>query len=178
MWLALILFTITVLGLMRSVLIVLGLYKDPILWTFEQYGPDERLPLPVVTLMAWAGAMCIALGLWTALFVPVPFPLINVGVLLLVAAGACFNYYQHIWKWYYRVIPYPRWHHELLDRTTRYERRRIAYMWLHLPARLHLLYNSSDRAFMIWADFVIIGTIREEDAETFDEGFYAGYWRR
>jgi hypothetical protein len=168
------LFAVTAVGLGRSALIVIGLYKDPILWTFEQYGPDERLPLPLVTLAAWIGALLIILGFWTSFYVPVPFPLISAGVATMVLAGACFYYYSVIWKAYYRVISFPRWHHELLERTSRYERRRIAYMWLHLPWRLRLIYNSSDPAFFNWADFVIIGTIREEESEVYDEHFYAG----
>jgi len=168
------LFVVTMVGLGRSALIVMGLYKDPILWSFEQYGPVERLPLPLVTLAAWAGAFLVALGLWTSLYVPVPFPLVTGGTALMVIAGTCFYYHSVIWKAYYRIVPFPRWHHELLSRTTRYERRRIAYMWLHLPWRLRLIYNSSDSAFFNWADFVIMGTIREEESEVYDERFYAG----
>jgi hypothetical protein len=178
MWIPVALFIVTVLGLGRSALVLIGLYKDPILWTFEQYGPDERLPLPLVTVAAWLGGFLIAIGLWISLYIRVKFPLTEAGVVILLLAGTCYYYYSFIWKWYYRVIPYPRWHHELLGRTTRYERRRIAYMWLHLPWRLRLMYNSSDKNFFVWADFVIMGTIREEDVETFDEGFYAGYWNR
>jgi hypothetical protein len=47
---------------------------------------------------------------------------------------------------------------ELVGRTTRAERRRLAYMWLRLPAKLRLIYNSNDRAFMEWADMVILST--------------------
>jgi hypothetical protein len=174
MWIILFLMVITVIGLGRSALIVFGLYKDPILCSFEQYGPDERLPLPMATLLGWVGALVVVMGLWTSTYFPVPIPLVTFGIGLMVAAGLCFYAYSNIYKWYYRVIGLPRWHHDLLSRTTRYERRRIAYMWLHLPWRLRLLYNSSDSSFLLWADFVIMGTIREEEADLFDEHFYAG----
>jgi hypothetical protein len=164
----------TVVGMGRSALIFLGLYKDPILWTFEQYGPDERLPLPLITLLLWIGAFVVFIGFWISTYLPLPFPLVTLGMGLVVLALLCLYYYSVIWKGYYRLVRLPRWHHELLERTTRYERRRIAYMWLHLPWRLRLLYNSSDQAFLIWADFVIMGTIREEESDIFDEHFYAG----
>lgn len=164
----------TVVGMGRSALIFLGLYKDPILWSFEQYGPDERLPLPLITLLMWIGAFIVCIGIWIATYLPLPFPLVSLGLGLIVFALICLYYYSVIWKGYYRLVRLPRWHHDLLERTTRYERRRIAYMWLHLPWRLRLLYNSSDQAFLIWADFVIMGTIREEESDIFDEHFYAG----
>jgi hypothetical protein len=174
MIIAMLLFVFTVVGLLRSGLIVMGLYKNPILASFEQYGPQEYLPLPLLTLLIWTGGFLIAVGIWVSLYVPVPMPLVTLGIILAAIAGGFHYNYAMVWKWYYRVIRLPRWHHELLERTTRYERRRIAYMWLHLPLRLRLLYNSSDQAFFIWADFVIMGTIREEETEVFDEHFYAG----
>jgi len=174
MWILFLLLLFTIIGMGRSALIVIGLYKDPILWSFEQYGPNERLPLPFVTLLAWIGGFVFMIGLWTSTYLPIPFPLVGLGFGAITLAAACFYYYTTIWKSYYRFIHLPRWHHELLERTSRYERRRIAYMWLHLPWRLRLLYNSSDQSFFIWADFVIMGTIREEETDLFDEHFYAG----
>ena len=52
----------------------------------------------------------------------------------------------------------------------------LAYMWLHLPLRAQLSYNSSDTMFMVWADFVIMGTIREEELNVREEErFYTGH---
>ncbi len=61
----------------------------------------------------------------------------------------------------------PHWYVELRERTTREERRRIAYMWLCLPRSTRLHYNGSDRNFQIWADQVILATISQtvEDQE-------------
>ena len=164
----------TIVGMGRSALIFLGLYKDPILWSFEQYGPDEHLPLPLITLLMWIGAFVVLVWFWTSTYVRLPVSFISLGVGLFILSLIGTYYYSAIWKGYYRFVRLPRWHHDLLERTTRYERRRIAYMWLHLPWRLRLLYNSSDQAFLIWADFVIMGTIREEESDIFDEHFYAG----
>jgi hypothetical protein len=167
-------FVITLLGLSRSILIILGFYKDPILHSFEQYGPNERLPLPLFTLLLWAGAFTITFSVWSSAAFGVNFPMAGLGAALIVAGISGMYWYSTVSRWYYRVFPYPRWHHELLSRTTRYERRRIAYMWLHLPFRLRLTYNSSDTSFYLWADFVIMGTIRDEETELYDEAFYAG----
>jgi hypothetical protein len=167
-------FVVTLLGLSRSILIILGFYKDPILHSFEQYGPNERLPLPLITLLLWAGAFTITFSVWSSAAFGVNFPMAGLGAALIVAGISGMYWYPTVSKWYYRVFPYPRWHQELLSRTTRYERRRIAYMWLHLPFRLRLTYNSSDTSFFLWADFVIMGTIRDEESELYDEAFYAG----
>ena len=55
-------------------------------------------------------------------------------------------------------MAWPRWIHELREYTTRDERRRIAYNWLRLPLRTRLHYNSDDRAFMLWADLLVLST--------------------
>lgn len=174
MLIMLILFIISLVGLMRSVLIVLGMYKEPILYSFEQYGPEERLPMPLLTLTVWAGAFITTVSVWSSVAFGVTLPLAGLGILLMIAGGVGLYYYDAVAPWYYKIVPFPRWHRELLDRTTRYERRRIAYMWLYLSRRLRLTYNSNDSAFFNWADFVIMGTIREEEGELYDEGFYMG----
>ena len=77
MWLILFFLVITVIGLGRSALIVFGLYKDPILWSFQQYGPDERLPLPMATLLIWVGALVVVMGFWVSTYFPIPIPLVR-----------------------------------------------------------------------------------------------------
>lgn len=170
----LILFSITLVGLGRSMLIMLGLYKEPILYSFEQYGPSEQLPLPLLTLLIWAGAFIVTFSIWSSSAFGVAFPMGGLGLFLMGVGGYGYYHAATISKYYYKVIPYPRWHHDLLERTTRYERRRIAFMWLYLPRGLRLTFNSSDSAFFNWSDFVIMGTIREEESELYDEGFYMG----
>ncbi len=170
----LLVFMVTLFGLGRSMLILLGLYKEPILHSFEQYGPRERLPMPLMTLLIWAGAFIVTFGVWTAATFGLAFPLTGLGAFFVVVGVAGHYYYDTVQPWYYRVIPYPHWHHNLLARTDRYERRRIAYMWLHLPFRLRLTYGSSDAAFTTWVDFVIMGMTRDEETDIYNEAFYTG----
>jgi hypothetical protein len=75
--------------------------------------------------------------------------------------GAYFSYrYPHLTGQKHGLfLNHPRWLFELGERTSRLERRRIAYMWLRLPLRLRLIYNSNDRAFLEWADMVILSTL-------------------
>jgi len=93
-------------------------------------------------------------------------------VFLIFLVGASYTYPQISKKINLKLMRFPRWYHELRERTTRYERRRIGYMWLHLPLRARLTYNSSDSLFLLWADFVIMGTIREEEPNPRDEEFF------
>ncbi len=170
---------VSVFGFLRALLILFGVYKEPILWQFQQYGPREVLYLPGLPLLIWGGAFVFLMGFWAAAQTSLSFSLSFLGVLTLFAGLLSYNYYEHVESLHFKLLPYPRWYHELRDRTSRYERRRIAYMWLHLPARLRLTLNSSDRLFALWADFVIMGTIREEEetaASTAESAFYWRYW--
>jgi hypothetical protein len=110
--------------------------------------------------------------MWAAPISRLSFLLTFLGLSAGLLAGACYNNYPVAEKYHFMFLPYPRWYHELRERTTRYERRRIGFMWLHLPARARLSYNSSDRWFFIWADFIIMGTIREEELNPRDEEFF------
>jgi hypothetical protein len=162
----LIIFTVVgVFFLLRSILILIGLYKDPILRLFEDYGPEEKLYLPALPILAWGSVVIFAGGLWASRFTGLSFSLSCLGVIMLVTVGLGYNNYETAQKLHFTLLKYPRWYHDLRERTSRYERRRIAYMWLHLPARLRLTYNSSDKLFFTWADFVILGTVREEEPD-------------
>ena len=166
---------ISIFFLLRSFLIFFGLLKDPILRSFEEYGPEEKLYLPALPLMVWSGALLLLVGLWVAAYPGFAYTLNGVGIILLIAAGLAYNNYDRATYYHSILIRLPRWEHELRQNTTRYERRRIAFMWLYLPRRLRLTYNSSDKLFFLWADFVIMGTVREDEPNTKDEGiYYAG----
>ena len=39
-------------------------------------------------------------------------------------------------------LRFPSWYREIVDHTTREERRKLSYMWLSLPLRTRLLYNA------------------------------------
>jgi len=163
---------ISIFFLIRSALIMFGYLKEPILRTFEEYGPQEKLYLPLLPILAWSSAVALAASLWATRFPNLSFTLSILGVLLLLAAGLGYNNREWLEKYHFKLLKLPTWYHELRDRTTRYERRRIAYMWLHLPFRARLTYNSSNRLFFIWADFIIMGTVREEEPTGDDEPYF------
>jgi hypothetical protein len=163
MFILIIVTIVSFMMLVRSMLILMGVYKTPVIHSFEEYGPEEKPFLPGITALLWSGIVIFSASLWATRLSSLSFTLSTLGVLMLIAAGAGYNYSEKTAKYHWKILRFPRWYCELVDRTTRYERRRIAYMWLTLPKRLRLTYNSSDLLFFIWADFVIMGTIREEE---------------
>jgi len=154
---------VSIAFLLRIGLILVGLLKGPILRTFEKYGDDETVYYPLPSLLLWGGILVLSastiLGQQLAIFMPSW--LIGVGMI-----GAGYLAYTHpeIPRSFPQIFMiYPRWYYELRERTSRYERRRLAYMWLWLPPRLRLIYDGSDTAFNQWADLVILATMRYED---------------
>lgn len=145
-------FLITLFFLARSVMIILGRLKGPILQGFEKYGDDEQPYQPMVSVMAWGGATLLTTSeLLGSSFciVPLVFLIWAVAYLMYVSPEKA----NHFPALFFR---YPRWLYELLEYTSRYERRRLAYMWLRLPRRTRAAYNSDDNAFREWADLVIL----------------------
>lgn len=156
---------------LRIGLIMTGMLKGPVLRTFEKYGGDEELYYPLPALLLWSGVMLISLTALLAesarIFLPTGLP----GLLLLMLAFLARNHPEFAREYPNIFLHYPRWYHQLRDRTSRYERRRLSYMWLWLPRRLRLIYNGSDRAFNQWADLVIMASMRydEEDPSLWRE---------
>ncbi len=168
--------TIGIIFLIRAMLILIGLYKTPILRRFEDYGPEEKPYLPILAVMLWSGVLTMTAATWAGGLVGgIPVTLNLLGVLVLMVTGLGYNYADRLAKYHWRILKLPHWYYELIVRTNRFERRRIGYMWLHLPLKLRLTYNSSDKQFFVWADFVIMGSIREEELKPGDEEFlYTG----
>lgn len=147
------------LYLIRQVLIVSGLLKGPLLHLFEQYGDDEPVYYPLPGVFASLGVFLLAFGFLVYPIVPAPFLPAGPAVLAFAAAYAA-HYYRDVAYRYPEISQaYPRWLHRLREYTTREERRRIAYRWLTLSWRTRLLYNSSDKAFLLWADLVVMATV-------------------
>ncbi len=166
----------SIVFLVRSTLILVGYLKEPILHTFSEYGPREKLYMPAQPLLAWSGALSVCAGMWAARYESLSSTLIILGILAEIVVALGYTYGEQAEKIHLKLLKYPIWYHDLRERTTRYERRRIGYMWLTLPLRARLSYNSSDRMFMIWADFVIMGTVREEEMNPREEEhFYTGH---
>ena len=158
---------ISLIFLLRIGLILMGLLKGPILQTFEKYGDQETVYYPLPSILLWMGILLISLTVYFAQATTITLPTGLPGVLLIIGSYLAYTN-PHIARQYPQIFMiYPRWYYQLRDRTSRYERRRLAYMWLWLPQRLRLIYNASDRAFNQWADLVIMASMRydEEDPE-------------
>lgn len=156
---------VCIIFIARSALIMIGYLKSPVIHTFERYGETETLYMPLVPLLFWSGLLAATVGTWSPAYLQISFPLVGLGFLSMVFAVFSYQSYEFTVKWHYRFLRLPRWYHELRERTTRYERRRIAYAWLRMPWRAQLIYNSDDRAFFIWADYIIMGTTMDEEDE-------------
>lgn len=176
MWLTFIPIGICLVLLMRTVLILSGFLKGPILHSFEKYGDSETVYYALPPLLLWSGLLVLSVGPWVAPALRSWSPIVLLGLPLLVAAYYAYTEPRLALHYPQIFLSYPRWYYELRERTTRYERRRLAYMWLALPAGLRLAYNGSDRAFNQWADLVIMATMTyEEDAELWRDLSSSGY---
>jgi len=137
---------------LRACLVTLGFYKEPILTAFQQYG-DEVGFSPLFESLAWGGVLAYLLFVVLA---PSSF-LVLIGVF-------CFVMFVML---YWRIrdsvmrhpqvfLRFPNWYREIVDHTTREERRKLAYMWLALPLRTRLLYNAQHEEFRKWVELVVL----------------------
>lgn len=145
--------------IVRHVLIFAGFLKAPLLKQFERYGDDEPFYYPIPGILTALAGFVLAFGNLVAPIISAPFLSNGPALLVLVAAYLTWRYRDVAQRHPSILQAYPRWLVRLRDYTTREERRRIAYRWLLLPWRTRLLYNSSDSAFLLWADFVVLATI-------------------
>lgn len=152
MLLYILMIVVCVVMTLRAFLIVVGMYKDPILASFEHYG-DERVFSPTLTLLIWTG---FSVYLFTFLILE-PGLVLFTGALALVAG---FSFRESIARFVKRrqqlSRSLPVWYAQLVERTDRHERRRIAYLWLRLPARTRLLYNAHNGLFHHWMEQVLL----------------------
>ncbi len=148
---------LAVLGLaLRSFLIVVGAYKDPVLASFENYGA-EIIYSPLLGLVAW-----VSLFLYLSLFWFIPAEIVmGFGFLLLIPVGWFREKIREMVLQHHQWFRFlPRWYYELVLRTDREERRRIAYLWLYLPLRTRMLYNAHNDLFMQWVEQVLMTIAR------------------
>lgn len=160
----------------RLVLILMGVLKDPILRVSQRYAVGDDLYYPLPWLLLWVGLFLFSGGLLLAAM-RVTLPIYLLGFVLMLLAYGAYEHPQIANDYPTLLLSYPRWYYDLRARTTREERRRIAYMWLWLPRGLRLYYNSHDPAFNQWADLIILSTIMQ----TVDEGVekdttYGGFY--
>jgi len=137
----------------RSLLIVLGWYKDPILRQFEQYGEEELMHSPLLALLMWAALLFVfALVMFFGMmYLLLPVFVLSIPIVYL---------YPSLKGWVRQhpqiFMAYPRWYGHLVRMTEREERRRLAYLWLRLPLRTRVVYNASDEYFAQWRDLVLM----------------------
>ena len=172
MLLAFILLTASIVYMLLLMLIVVGFYKDPVLHHFERYAElDDSFNLVPAALLGF-GLIAIFGGVLFTSAVAPAYPPVLLGALLIFLAWITNGHREWMNTYPSIFLSYPRWYVELRERTTREERRRIAYMWLCLPRRMRLHLNGSDYLFLIWADQVILATVTQtvEDQEAKVEG--------
>jgi hypothetical protein len=150
---------ISLLAFTRYLMIVAGFFKGPVLSHFLKYGDDEDLPNLLTPLLGWGGLSLITGHLLALHYLYLNLPLFLLGLLCLALAYLTFAYPRWFGQSRGLVLGHPRWLAELMGRSSRLERRRLAYMWLHLPPRLRWAYSSHDQAFWEWADLVILATL-------------------
>ncbi len=143
-------------------MVLLGILKGPLLETFQLYGTREDPDYyPYTAILFWMATLFFAAG--TLLFgFSRPFIATDVIALLLWFLSFLTWRFKPSLERVLRYLPtLPRWYVRLKQKTGRVERRRIAYMWLHLPQRTRLIYNTSDRFFFRWAELVILATVND-----------------
>jgi len=141
----------------RSFLIVIGAFKDPILASFEKYGENETIFSPIYGLIMWT-----LLAIYLALFIFIDSDLIfGIGVAIALPLAILRDQAQNFLQKHHTLFRvFPRWYFELAKRTDRNERRRIAYLWLRLPYRTRMIYNTNTVYFYQWVDQVILTIAR------------------
>ena len=137
---------------LRACLVTLGFYKEPILSAFQQYG-DEVGFSPLFNSIVWSWILAYLLLL---VIVPSSF-LVVMGVMLFVISATLYwKIRDSILNHLAVFLRYPRWYRDIVDHTSREERRKLSYMWLGLPLRTRLLYNAHDEAFRKWVELVVL----------------------
>ena len=137
---------------LRACLVTLGFYKEPILSAFQQYG-DEVGFSPLFESVAWGGALAYLLFIALA---PSSF-LILIGVFSFALFVMLYwRIRDSVMRHPQIFLRFPNWYREIVDHTTREERRKLSYMWLALPLRTRLLYNAQHEEFRKWVELVVL----------------------
>ncbi len=136
----------------RACLVTLGYYKEPILSAFQRYG-DEVGFSPLFEVFSWGITLAYLIFI---IVVPSSF-LILIGIFLFVFFTMMYwKVRDNIMNHPHIFLRFPHWYREIVDRTTREERRKLSYMWLGLPLRTRLLYNAQHDEFRKWVELVVL----------------------
>ena len=136
----------------RACLVTLGYYKEPVLAAFQRYG-DEVGFSPLFESLCWG----FVLGYLIFILIAPSSFLILIGIFSFVF------FVMLYWKVRDSVMShpqvflrFPKWYQDIVDHTTREERRKLSYMWLGLPLRTRLLYNAQHDEFRKWVELVVL----------------------
>ena len=137
---------------MRALLVTLGFYKEPILAAFQRYG-DEVGFSPLFEAITWAGVLAYLLFV---MMIPSSL-LILLGIMIFVSFVMLYwKVKDNIMNYPQVFLRFPRWYRDIVDHTSREERRKLSYMWLALPLRTRLLYNAQHNEFRKWVELVVL----------------------
>jgi len=149
--LALLLIAVSLLFI-RAALVTLGFYKEPILTAFQRYG-DEVGFSPLFEAFWWG---CVLTYLFFLLAVPSSFLVLFGVILFSLSVMLYWKIKDSIMRHPKIFLKFPRWYREIVDHTSREERRKLSYMWLGLPLRTRLLYNAQHDEFRKWVELVVL----------------------
>jgi len=136
----------------RACLVTLGVYKEPILTAFQHYGEEVGFS-PLFDACVW-GLLLVYMTFM--ILVPSPF-LIIIGLLAFAVFSVLYWQVRDSVMGYPQLfLRYPEWYRDIVNQTTREERRKLAYMWLGLPLRTRLRYNAQNDAFRKWVELVLL----------------------
>jgi len=137
-----------------------GIYKDPLMSRFRQYG-EERRPYPVCRFLEVACVFCFLLGLMVRIVTSqsVVFQDSLAPLSLWVLAGMLLASSLFIRRRPVLRESLPRWYYELVKVATRQERRFLGFAWLRIPRKMRWRLNGDQAAFKVWADMVRITVI-------------------
>lgn len=151
-----ILTVLTFLMMIRSLFIVIGTYKDPVLASFEIYG-EEKIFSPTVILFIWSAIFLYVFLLWYVSSSVV----FAIGFIVFIPLSAFHGTWFQILEKHQNIFRrYPAWYDELVQMTDRDERRRIAYLWLYLPPATRMIYNVNNTLFKQWVEQVLLTVAR------------------
>ncbi|MCL4249616.1 MAG: hypothetical protein KJ065_15845 [Anaerolineae bacterium] len=145
--------------LIRTVLVISGRRKGPLLRVFEAYTDKPQAYNSLRAVAVWITVVIIGVLIYLSETMTLPIAAFIPLVLAIATAVWANEQPDFIRQYLPFLMPEPRWFVDLSSRTTLTERRHIAYMWLKLPRRTRILYDHHDGAFRIWVDLVIMGTL-------------------
>ncbi len=154
-WLAIgFLIVIATGALLQRASVAFGLFKDPLLARFRTYGPETPFsPLARFLNMLGVWSLLVASMLDTLTtyrhtswgYAPV----ICFSVMLMAFAGSVITRNSDSLR-----HALPPWYGELMQQTTRQERRHLAYAWLRIPRKMRWRLNADQASFRVFVELV------------------------